>query len=149
MSDLHFGVIGEDGIYVRPMPIDCEEIRVEASGNEPYWGGSMSSTLTVDLVSVDHDAIRDLLGDARRSTYDIAFEHSVTKWLYRHDRVWRYRMERKGDKSNRRRRRRHKNLVSTKTKAVLRNATIHVDDMLSEHVLPRCDVTFDVNVRQS
>ena len=29
MSDLQFGVVGKDGVYVRPVPIDCDEIRVE------------------------------------------------------------------------------------------------------------------------
>lgn len=148
MSDLQFAVVGEDGIYLRPVPIDCDEIRVEpvddsfdVTGMRNGYSGTFSTT----LVAVDRKTIRDLFGDARQSTYDIAFEHSVAKGLYRYDRVWRYRMERKGDKSNRRRCSRHKSLVSTKTKTVLRNATMRVEDKLSEHVLPRYDVTFDCN----
>lgn len=150
MSDLQFAVIGKDGVYVKPMPIDCGEIRVEpvddsfdVTGIRNGFSGSLSTT----LVAVDFCYIRNLFEDARQSTYDIAFERSVAKGLYRYDKVWRYRMERKGDRSNRRRCRRHKNLVSTKTKTVLRNATVRVDDRLSDSVLPMYDVAFEANVR--
>ena len=147
MSDLRFAVIGENGMYVKPMPISCEEIRLEpaddsfdVTGIRNGFSGSMSAT----LVSVDHEAIRDLFGDARQPTYDIAFECSITKGLYRHDRVWRYRMERKGDKSNRRRRRRKSvSSVSSVRRTVLHNATVRVEDKLSDGVLPRYDITFD------
>ena len=148
MSDLQFAVIGKDGFYVRPVPIDCDEVRLEPVDNSfdaTYMRNEFSGSLSTTLVAVDFCYIRNLFEDARQPTYDIAFERPVTKGLYRHDRVWRYRMERKGDKSNRRRRRRKS--VSSVRRTVLHNATMSVNDRLSDSVLPKYDVTFDVNVR--